>query len=292
MLEIKTTIAAGVFVLSAAQAFAGCELELFDQSEPRALVGDVDNMEAEFTWGSDVDRENEVAWVWNYLENKHVTKPISASWPKADISISYANPLPPGGIFCNKYPVKSIADAEIDYDAPITYGNRNLMQRAALYIVDGGSVNSNAGQHSKISTTYIDTLGVRRELDVTFEYVVEGKELIYMAIFAPDDVYVGVSAVEQIWSDATLASLKAAAFEHDAEAFILPWAAFVPAENLTDQLVEVLKLAGAEAVILKGTIKGFGGGEISDHSALTRVVILDGQRQLITTGLMAIPVTK
>lgn len=273
-------------------ARAHCELESFDQGSPPALVGEVETLEEEFVWASDYDERDGIAWVWNYLKNTHKTKPLAAEWLKANINISYANPLPPNYAYCNKYPVLGLTPDDIDDDAPINYGNANRVQRAAVYRRKVAEGARNTTYISEISSAYVDNDGEIKDVEVSVFYTLKGNDVVDIGILAPEDVYIGIAKADEIWSPSTFDSLNLASNEYGAQAAVKSWNAFgSPDNNAITSISPGIELSDVAAFTM-GTVKGWGYGEISTEQKVTEVILFDDNKKPILTGLITLPVTK
>lgn len=162
MYQLHTNwFAAFALIWSTVVADAGCNIQQYDHTPPRAIKSDVDNQFAHFEWASDVDEDQGRLWIWNYIFNRRDDVGLGAIWEKAGIRIPITHPLPPRTVFCNKYLVASVRK-QPDTNAPIIYGTNSRRQPAAVFVSEdiktaSSSVNSSvADRQGKIRNLFVD----------------------------------------------------------------------------------------------------------------------------------------
>lgn len=280
------------FLASLSTAFAeGCHIDKFDTTPPRARSGNVSDPSASFTFASDVDDLGDGrVRIWNYINNTHQNYALSASWPKANVTIPYFRPLPAGAAYCNWVEVENLDKITLDDDAPIVYGNTNTPQMATVYTGSSHKEASKSSYFSRISSAYEEN-GIVHSIDVQFIYSVTNDNQVEMAILAPENVYVAISRAPSIWSKSTIASFWDTAKAQSSEAAISNWDQFVTKGPEGSNFIAATLFKNEALLISKGTIKGFGGAELYHGAETTPVVLFDENKAPIASGYLSIPVT-
>lgn len=269
-----------------------CVTDNYDQMPPSKITGNVTNSGLQFEWASDFDRRNGTNYVWHYIKNAPESQPLNFNWKKTGLKQEFVRPLPPGETACAEYPVSDLSESDIDDDAPIVYGHNNRVQRAAIY---GKKAVASADEHryrSKLSSSYIDETGGKRDFEVSFFYDSDGDTVTEMGILAPDDLYVGIANVGSYWSEETIGSLAEAAKLQKADFDYQSLPVFASKEASSGAFFEDWVMVDEPATIVRGTVKDFGAGNTSGVTGLTELVVFDERRKPIASTFVALPVTK
>jgi hypothetical protein len=244
-------------------AGAGCDLSEFGRGG-HAVRDLVDNQFAHFGWGSDTEAKYSLTKIWNYIQNLSSTKSLSAVWVKAEIRIPIANPLPPGGTFCNRYPVAGASERP-DPDAPILYGTNNQRQGAAAYVPIGpAGAKGTPGSPSEkdlpsspsnglprtpgpggqlpptnllpylgleISTSYIDRNQKTQDLFFDFNTSNKGNGLVQLYVYRSPEITLAVSNFSDFLSQNQISRLTSELSAQNAEATITSLAEYIGKDN-------------------------------------------------------------
>jgi hypothetical protein len=289
----RTNMAALTFLLASISAASadGCHIDKFDTTLPRARSGNVADPSANFTFASDIDDLGDGrVRIWNYINNTDSTNALSASWPKANVTIPYFRPLPAGTAYCNWVEAENLDTIKLDDDAPITYGNTNSIQMATVYKDNGHKEASGSSYFSSITSAY-EKNGKIQTVDIQFIYFVNKDNRVEMNLLSPEDVYVAIARAPFIWSKSTIVSFWDTAKSQSSEATISNWEQFVAKSPEGLDFITADAFKNEALLISKGTIKGFSGAEIYRGAETTPVVVFDENKVPLFSGYLSIPVT-
>ncbi|MCW3782135.1 hypothetical protein [Defluviimonas salinarum] len=269
-----------------------CATDDYDQTPPRKISGDVTNAGMQFEWASDFDQKNGINYVWHYIKNAPGSEPLNFNWKKAGLRQEFVRPLPPGDTACTQYPVVDLNDNDIDDDAPIIYGHANRVQRAAIYAKETTTTASAKNYQSKLSSSYVDDFGEKRDFEVSFVYESDGETISKLEIIAPEDLYVGIANVESYWSNTTIENIFEAAKMQKMDFDFAALPSFASDRESTKAFFIDLENREALALIIRGTVQSSKAGKISGSPGFSEMVIFDQDRNPIASTFVALPVTK
>jgi hypothetical protein len=180
-------------------AGGGCPLEGYDHTPPPAISATVQNRLAQFVWSSDLDTRSQQKWIWNFIKNIG-TAPLGVNWVKGKIKVPSTDGIPPGEADCAFVPV---AEAVIDYDAPILVGYNKQSVQAAAYTRQQAA---HAGPPTIFVGSRLDDGGksVDFRVEISSAVIKEGFELTF---YRSPEIVAGLSLYPQALSPQQLDSL-------------------------------------------------------------------------------------
>ena len=292
MLRLMSGIALAALIAGAGAAQSKCATDDFDQTPPRKISGDVTNAGIHFEWASDFDQKNGINYVWHYIKNAPGSEPLNFNWKKAGLRQEFVRPLPAGETACTQYPVLDLTDNDIDDDAPIIYGHANQVQRAAIYAKETTTTASAQSYTSKMSSSYVDDFGEKRDFEVSFVYESDGETVSKLEIVAPEDLYIGIADVGSYWSKTTIENMFEAAKMQKMDFDFSALPSFASDRESSVAFFIDLENRDAPALIVRGTVQSSEAGHVSGAPELAEMVVFDEHRNPIASTFVSLPVTK
>lgn len=267
-----------------------CRLDGFDKTEPRALLGGLNNGIGEFSWGSDLELEDGGLVARNFVRNDSQTIGLSYDWGKTGLTHSTANPLAPGKIDCNYYPARNSME-EIDDTATIVYGPDNVVQSAAVYKSGlDPKIDTNGGATSVIKTSYYSRNDKVEDVEVTVNYELSDGFIKNIRIDTPKDIYAAIVSDKKFWSDATFSNFFEITKAGGVNSGVSPANTF--AEFVPEDVKAFLNGDDDQSLIyLQGGINGLANGIKSFGSHEVKIILLDAERRPIVSGIAILPWT-
>jgi len=281
-----------VILVQSNSALAGCKLSSFDTTAPNAIQGDVSKAGMQFRWASDFDIINGLSHVWHYVKNSEHSQALNFRWEKAGLRQEFVRPLPPGETICSQYPVIGLKATDVDDDAPIVFGGNNYVQRAAVYKKEQEKAEESQKFISKITSAYYDDEGVKRNLEVTYFYEIEGDVILNMEIIAPEGFYVGIANAGEFWSERTVSELERAAESQTRDFNFVPLPSFADSSEGARAFFAGWADYEQPGAIVQGSVFKIGKSVTDGTVGLTEMVIFDSERRPVASSRIAIPVTK
>jgi len=273
------------FLCTCSVGFAeGCDITLFDQTAPPAIVSDVANRYATFRWASDADLINGQSWLWHYIRNTSPLTQFSARWDKAGITFT---PVPPGDIACNRKFVAGFQQPP-DPNAPIKYsapGTSLLTQDAAVYVERQTALQA-AG--SIFDTAYLDQQGKKINIHVGIFFQPNAGGYSFQLDVAPQ-LTVAISRLSSFLTSSELSSIRSSATTQRADVQLATLGA--SAKEIPAELKELLSPEELQATLRREYIF-FSGAQKTSFRVETpavqkitaEIAILDREARILLIG--------